>query len=182
MALSPRNFSSNRDCSNLCIAEKSRQMSGDSEMGEGIYWSIEGQLDLAKFEQFVGKVNHVLETTTVVLSGTDPFDMEPVCNNEIVYINGFAFNSSEPLIIRRVFPYADNFCKTRRHHYSKAVVAIVLLLKDTFPDQVAGLSCDVPREIVERGYNIAREFSDTVDISWLSSEISFQRLAQLSLS
>ncbi|WP_321416782.1 hypothetical protein [uncultured Methanomethylovorans sp.] len=104
-------------------------------MGFSHYWTIIGELDRRKFKVYSEQVKQIVESTNVVLSGEDPFEMEPLVTEKIITINGFAYNSCEPFTIKP--NHAGMFsCKTRKKHYDKVVVACLFLLREMFPEQI----------------------------------------------
>ncbi len=104
-------------------------------MGFSHYWTITGELDRTKFKVYSEQVKQIVESTNVVLSGEDPFEMEPLVTEKIITINGFAYNSCEPFTIKP--NHAGMFsCKTRKNHYDKVVVACLFLLREMFPEQI----------------------------------------------
>jgi hypothetical protein len=104
-------------------------------MGFTHYWAIIGELDREKFKAYSEKVKQIVENTNVVLSGEDPWEMEPLVTEKIITINGFAYNSCEPFTIKP--NHAGMFsCKTRKKHYDKVVVACLFLLREMFPERI----------------------------------------------
>ena len=122
-------------------------------MGFTHYWTIIGELDREKFKLYSEKVKQLVESTNVILSGKDPWEMEPLVTEKVIVLNGFVYNSCDPFTVKP--NHAGMFsCKTRKKHYDKVVVACLFLLQEMFPDQVI-LGTDGNRNDLQAGFQLA---------------------------
>ena len=123
-------------------------------MGFTHYWTINGELDREKFKSYSEKVKQIVENTNVVLSGENPWEMEPLVTEKVIVLNGFAYNSCEPFIVKP--NHAGMFsCKTRKKHYDKVVVACLFLLQEMFPEKVV-LRTDGNCNDLQAGFQLAK--------------------------